>query len=337
MATASVAREFVAEFRQGELAGLVPSADGKMVVISKDSTDAYAGQGQLLSAVRSPGRAFNNVVLSWTANSPAATGLSFAVRVRAGEEWSGWYTLGTWRGGRGASVRGQADAWGKVDVDTLVLSRPADAYQYRVSLESSQPAATPALRSVSVATADTSRAPAGPPVALAQQPLPELAVPVESQAIQDPAVAWSICSPTSLTMILRYYGVNTTPKQVYTAVRDGGSGIFGNWPLNTAYAGELGFDAYVARLYSLDQLRAEIQAGHPVGLSIKYKAGELPGAALDSTSGHLVVLRGFTPDGKAVLNDPAAPNLASVRRVVNAQHLESVWLRSGGIAYVVTR
>jgi hypothetical protein len=333
--TRGVAREFAANFAAGQGSGVVAAADGKSWTLAKQADGRFPAQGELLSAVRQPGWAFDNLVLSWAASAPAGSGLAFAVRVQAGAEWSGWYTLGTWRGGVGSSVRGQSDAWGKVDVDTLQLARPAQAYQYRVSFESTAGAVAPTLRSVSVALADMSRPPAGPPVTLAAGWQRELAVPVESQVIQDPAVAWSICSPTSLTMALRFLGASVTVPQVYKGVKDQVSGIYGNWPLNMAYAAQLGFDAYVARLYSLDQVRAEIAAGRPVPISVKYASGELQGAALASTSGHLILVRGFTADGKVIINDPASPDLASVRHVVPADQLERVWLRSGGIAYML--
>lgn len=333
--TRSVAREFADSFAAGQASGLAPDASGKAWTLAKLADGRYATRGELLSEARRPGWSFDNVVLSWTATTPAGSGLAFAVRVQAGGEWSGWYTMGTWRNGAGSSTRGQSDAWGRVDVDTLVLARPAEAYQYRVVFDSAEGAATPTLRSVTVALADMRRSPAGSPVEPAPGWQRELPVPVESQVLQDPSVAWSICSPTSLTMALRYWGAQVSVPQVYRGVKDGVSGIYGNWPLNTAYAAQLGFDAYVARLYSLDQVRSQIAAGRPVPISIKYAAGELQGAALASTSGHLVLVRGFTADGKVILNDPAAPTLAAVRRVVPADQLERVWLRSGGVAYMV--
>ena len=335
VATRDVLREFAANFATGQGSGVAASADGKYWTLVKQVDGRYAARGELLSETRRPGWTFDNVVLSWTATAPAGSGLAFAVRVQAGSDWSGWYTLGTWGGGVGGSVRGQSDAWGKVDVDTLVLARPARAYQYRVTFESSDGAVTPALRGVAVALADMSRPPVGPTMNVAAGWQRELATPVESQLLQDPSVAWRICSPTSLTMALRFLGAPVTVPQVYRGVKDVTTGIYGNWPLNTAFAAQLGFDAYVSRMYSLDQVRGQIAAGLPVPISIKYAAGELHGAALASTSGHLVLVGGFTADGKVILNDPAAPDLASVRRLVSAEQLERVWLRSGGIAYMV--
>jgi hypothetical protein len=68
---------------------------------------------------------------------------------------------------------------------------------------------------------------------------------------------------------------------------------------------------------------------------MKYQTGELDGAPLRSTSGHIILVRGFTASGDVIVNDPAAPDRGSVRRVLKAAQLERVWLRSGGIAYLV--
>lgn len=330
--TASVAvnRQVGAELAGGELVGLALNAAGDALV-----PDAASSVASVTSAPQENAFAFDNLVLSWAASVPDDASLRALVRVRAGDEWSPWYTMGLWENGRGSSVRGQSDAWGRVDVDTLQLARAADGWQYRIEISAGTGQELPALRSVTVALKDTTRPPQGPQVALADGWARELDVPSESQAIQDPAVAWEICSPTSLTMILRSWGVETTVPEVYRGVRDATTGIYGNWPLNTAYAAQQGFDAYVARFYSLDQLRNEIAAGRPVAISIRFSAGELPGSPLNSTNGHLIVVRGFTADGKVIVNDPAAPNREQVRRVLNAADLEKVWLRSGGIAYVV--
>ncbi|MDA8217544.1 MAG: peptidase C39 family protein [Dehalococcoidales bacterium] len=335
-ASVGLHRQFVSELSSGQLTGTTATDDGQSIALAKDSQGRYHSQGEVVGPEWTTETEFNNLVLSWNASVPAAASLTLAVRVQSDGRWSDWYTMGVWRNGQGASVKGQSNSLGSVNVDTLVLNRPAQVWQARGTLTTTDTGQTPTLRSVTVATADTRQAPSGPPVTVADGWLRDLEVPRESQAIQDPSVAWEICSPTSLTMILRYWGANVTLPQLYGGVRDTTTGIYGNWPLNTAYAGQLGFDAYVARLYSLDQVKNEIAAGHPVILSIKYQPGELAGAPLASTSGHIILVRGFAEGGKVIVNDPAAPGVDSVRRVLRADQLEKVWLRSGGIAYIIS-
>ena len=108
---------------------------------------------------------------------------------------------------------------------------------------------------------------------------------------------------------------------VMRGVRDRTTGIFGNWPLNTAFAESQGLDARVARFYAIEQLEREISEGRPAIISIAFNPGELDGAPIRSTSGHLIVVRGFTENGDVIVNDPIAPNSQSVRLVYKREQL----------------
>jgi hypothetical protein len=93
--------------------------------------------------------------------------------------------------------------------------------------------------------------------------LPVLNVPQLSQMVREPSIADSICSPTSLAMILNYYGTAVQPETAAWGAYDYGYEDFGNWPFNTAYAASFGYLAYVD--YStIEGLKREIAGGHPV-------------------------------------------------------------------------
>jgi hypothetical protein len=159
--------------------------------------------------------------------------------------------------------------------------------------------------------------------------------------------AW--CSPTTVAMQLRYWGYGPTspdyafadeyddPWVDHAAVNsyDHRYEGTGNWSFSTAYAGRW-LDAYVTRIGSLRDAESLIKAGVPVGASIKFGSGQLAGAPLTSTAGHIVVVVGFTSAGSVVVNDPAASSNATVRRTYRRGEFERAWLGgSGGIAYVV--
>ena len=110
----------------------------------------------------------------------------------------------------------------------------------------------------------------------------------------------------------------------------------GNWPFNTAYAAPLAGKAFVTRLRSLREAERFILAGIPVVASISFGRGELDGAPISATSGHLLVIVGFTKTGDVVVNDPAASTKAGVRRTYDRGQLERAWLGgSGGTTYVI--
>ena len=51
-------------------------------------------------------------------------------------------------------------------------------------------------------------------------------------------------------------------------------------------------------------------AGIPLVASVSFGAGQLDGAPISSSNGHLLVIVGFEADGDVVVNDPAAPATA---------------------------
>jgi hypothetical protein len=162
--------------------------------------------------------------------------------------------------------------------------------------------------------------------------------------------AW--CSPTSTSMVLAYYEslpapstyrwvdptyadpwVDQAARSTYDYSFDG----TGNWPFNTAYAAGLTGHAFVTRMRSLQDAERFVAAGIPVVASIAFGPGQLDGAPISSTNGHLLVIVGFTSTGDVVVNDPAAPRNRGVRRTYDRAQLEAAWLRgSGGLGYVVT-
>jgi hypothetical protein len=119
---------------------------------------------------------------------------------------------------------------------------------------------------------------------------------------------------------------------VYDWIYDG----HGNWPFNTAYAGTFGYEGYISRFTSLAKAEEFVAAGIPVILSIAWKKGELTGADLESTNGHLVVLIGFDSAGNPIVNDPYSPTNESVEHTYLRSEFEPLWLQaSGGTVYLM--
>ncbi len=161
--------------------------------------------------------------------------------------------------------------------------------------------------------------------------------------------AW--CSPTSMAMVLGAWKRGPRPKE-YAWVKDSYKNPWvehaarmvydheydgtGNWPFTAAYAGTRRLDAFVTRLPSLRAAERYIARGIPLVLSIAFGPGQLDGAPISSSNGHLLVLRGFTTSGKPIVNDPAAAARNSgVRRVYARGQLERAWItNTAGTAYV---
>ncbi|MFC4427722.1 peptidase C39 family protein [Deinococcus navajonensis] len=322
----TIIHERAADWAAAELKGL--QVQGNTLVMAPG-----AQSGTLTSApVSAP--AFDELVPSWNAVTGQKGSVSVEIRARQSGAWSRWYSFGTWSAAEGRSSAGsQKDASGQVMTDTLRLTGKGAAYQYRVTLRG----AGTEVRLLAFNTTERARRSAA-----LGQPGDRKAwgkvvdVPQRSQMIYEGGgEVW--CSPTSVSMILAKHGLNVSVPQAARGMYDRAYDGTGNWPFNTAYAGEQGLRAFVTRLPSLAAAEKFTAAGVPLAVSLGWKKGELPGAPLSSSAGHLMVLAGFDAQGNPVLNDPAAPGNDTVRRTYPRAAFEKLWLdHSGGLSYIIT-
>ncbi|MCR4402448.1 MAG: peptidase C39 family protein [Firmicutes bacterium] len=354
--SATVKHSLRADFAGAKSVGLAWSTDAPATVPGEAAVGAtsgrieglvlekgpagYASAGTVTSEPLRTAFAFNNVVPSWNITAPEGTGA--VIEVRAGfddSRWTGWYEIARWGRLRSPGTPGlKKDAFGFVNEDTLELSSKASVLQYRITLVSEKRDATPVLRLVALCYADTTSedvVPAfAPPSDPARAPWArDLPVPFRSQRSEDPAIAGRICSPTCVAMALEYYGVSVPTATLARQVYDGLNSIYGNWPFNTAAAALYGFEAYVTRFSGFEPVQAEIAAGRPVIISIRFGPGQLKGGPLTSSSGHLVLVRGFTKSGDVIVNDPAGRTEAEGHVVYKREELLRAW--RNGVAYII--
>src|SRR2546426_1081376 len=106
------------------------------------------------------------------------------------------------------------------------------------------------------------------------------------------------------------------------------------WIVALSTADARGVAGYLLRSPAWRAARWCHERGIPIIPSVRYAAGELRGAAVAATSGHLLVLVGLEGD-TVLVNDPAAPTAASVPRRYRADELGNAWLARGGIGYIL--
>lgn len=330
------------------------SASGVVVTKTKTGGVVRLAEGRtggtLTSKVYGTSFPFDTLVPSWNARTPSGTWLTVEVRVRDRETgWSRWFSAGQWASGsdtiKRQSVAGQSTTRWALDTDVLQSKGRvfADAYQYRLTLKTKKSGATPRVRSVSFANSDsyrhgTSLGHSSDRGAWGRN----LAVPQRSQMIYpDGGEVW--CSPTSLSMVMAYWsqkqgvaGWNRSVPTVAGGTYDHTYRGNGNWPFNVAYASSAGLDGDVSRFGSLAQAEEWVEAGVPVIASLSWGQGQLSGAPIPSSAGHLLVIRGFTPSGDVIVNDPAASSNSGVQRTYKRSEFYAAWMRgSGGVVYLV--
>ena len=275
---------------------------------------------------------FNKLVL--TANFRTATDgcLLLEVQVCVGNEWSNFYKLGLLSGKFKTSFPAQKDAFGKVETDQLVLTAPAQAYRYRLQFYGDAELLLLAASVVRVPFAYDEKTAARLPAQANIQQVHPL-----SQMEQDTPHKRRICSPTSLYMALNALGYVVPLQQILPRVFDQTADVYGNWLFNMAAAAEFGAEAFFRRFCALSELEEFVTADSLVIASIAFKKDELPGAPLEKTLGHLVLVRGYK-EGKILAADPAAPTQQTVLREYDAKAFARAWLcNKEGAAYVVRR
>lgn len=278
----------------------------------------------------------DEAIVSWNAAVPPGAALRVELRAIYPDHATKFYDLGFWTGdGKSASAKGQKDIDGDVSTDTLILKKPTNKFQVRVT---TQGGAT--VKFVGLSLLD-SRAKGEEKPPNKQAWGKTLNVPQRSQLAFKDGSAW--CSPTSTTMVMAYWAAqNNRPgwlcdvpgaaKAMYDTAWSG----TGNWPFNTAFAGgHDGLRAYVTRLGSLRDVEEEIVKGVPVVCSVTYNAAA--GDDSPGESGHILVVVGFSASGDVVVNDPWAhlDKGQSVRKTFGRANFTKMWAHSHQTVYLI--
>jgi hypothetical protein len=305
------------------------------------TADIMSGVASWTSPVVDPGFGWDEMVVSWNVEAPAGSGVKIEARAIVEGRPTKYYTLGLWsvdpaRHPR-ESVAGQADGDGDVQTDTLVLRQPAHGAQLRLTVVGPRGGDRPRVKLIGASFLDGK--------AKVDGLLPNrkawgrvLGVPERSQ-VNYPGGEQEWCSPTSVSMVLAYWGKTLQRSDLDRDVPVVADGVFdrswpgtGNWPFNTAYAGmQRGMRAYVTRLTDVSELEDWVAQGVPVVVSVCYDV--LRGKPHTRNVGHLVVCVGFTDTGKAVVNDPGTR--VEVRRTFPRENLVRAWAFSKNTVYLV--
>jgi hypothetical protein len=160
----------------------------------------------------------------------------------------------------------------------------------------------------------------------------ELDVPERSQYVDAFPAERGWCTAASIAMLAGTFGVTASVDEVAAALYDGAYKGTGNWAFAVAYAGAAGLAGAAAYLRDLVNVERFIAAGLPLAVSISWNGGSLPGAPLERSGGHVLVVRGFDANGDVIVNDPAQP---AVRHVYERAAFARAWLDHGGVALLV--
>jgi hypothetical protein len=272
-----------------------------------------------------PRRPAAHLVPSFAPLSDAPLAFRFELSAHTDGGWSAW-VASTTIGVADFALLPSAAAPLTCDVDVFRAAPAVHAVRLRVRVRASETSRWV----VGLSAADD----APPNLQMGAGAPARLDVPALSQLEADATLGARICSPTSVAMVLGYWGRAVSPAALAAEIFHPALDIYGVWPAAVRAAAARGLGGYLLRFPDWATALWCLERGIPIVASVRYAAGELSGAAVAATPGHLLVLVGV--DGDAVMvNDPAAPTAASVPRRYRADEFGRVWLARGGVGYVL--
>ncbi len=326
--------------------------DGALTLKAVDGK--YPTNGEYISQIIDVPN-FEYMVASWNSDTPEGTYVEIQAKVLVNhfdennqpiQTWTEWLSWGQWSP---FIVRASADTNGilaETSVDELVVKgsdgETASKVQMKVILHTDNPLVTPTVRYLHGTLKNTMN-----PISKEFKETIDVTnlnkniiTPTYSQMIRCPRIKNSICSATTITMIMNRFGEKLLPEEVAQNTYDDNYG-WGNWAFAMASTGSYGYKSYVDYT-TIEGLKREIAKGYPVGVSVKYsnvatntKYPYVEGSP-GVTPGHLIVVTGFeTIDGVeyVLVNDSYAPENETVSRKYKLDQFEKAW--SNRVAYIV--
>lgn len=304
------------EFNQG----IKLSDDGKYLMLEDNVTNGYVELKPQTSD-----QPFNQGLPSWNGSSAGNnSGFKIQMRFPYAGGWSPWLTVGFWKKNIWAVYGTTSYGGGFVDIDYVKLNSYQSSWQFKIIMtRNSVSESSPTIHKLSFFVSD-SRTTTKVNIAQIVSDNPDpIFIPTTFvyQYGVDPIIGGDICSPTTVSMILKSYDIEVDPYQFALDTRDPYYNIFGVWPRVVQNAAEFGLDGAVTRYRTWSEARDVLANGGRIAMSV--------GQPL--YAGHLFMLAGFTNDGRPIVHDPAKSNGYSL--VYNKTSISQAWFNKGGIAY----
>lgn len=300
--------------------GVRLSDDGKKIILNDGVTEGF-----FILKPQSVSQYFNQGLPSYNGYSGGEES-AFKVQMRFpyGSTWSPWLTVGYWKNNIWSSYGTTTYGGGLVDIDYVKLNSYTKSWQFKVILKrNSSDKPSPSVHKLGFFVSD-SRTTSNVNINQLVNDNPAAIFQPTSFIYQygvDPNIGGDICSPTSVSMVLKSFNISVNPRDFALATYDPYWELFGVWPRVVQNASEYGLDGTVTRYRSWSEARAVLAAGGRIVMSI--------GQPL--YAGHLLMLAGFTSDGKPIVHDPGKS--AGYSYVYNKTDLSTAWFTKGGISY----
>ena len=301
------------------MSGTEISKDGKQIILSDGLTD-----GSLVFKEDFSFYPFDRGLPSWNGHVPNDKS-SFRVLMRFYKDgWSPWLTVGYWKEYIWSSYGTTSFSNGKIDYDYVVLNSFCDKWQFKVEMKRTNISEqSPSIHKLSFSVSDQRTTDNVNINSLVYDNPGEVFIPTEHfyQYEIDANFGGDICSPTSVSMVLRSYNIPIDPRLFAIDNYDPYWGIYGMWPRVVQNAAEYNLNGAVTRYRNWNKAYDVLKDNGRIVMSV--------GPPL--YAGHLIMLAGFDENGNPLVHDPAKSNGYGYK--FNKRALTESWFAKGGISY----
>ena len=284
---------------------------------------------------------FSQLIFSWNARKPKKGFFTFYVQSRKSDSggWSKWHKMASW----GADI--QKSHYNACGVAKYIYVRLETGLKrlgnaFRIKIVANDGASLALLKSFAVCTSNFAKF-KNEFIGTKIKSLKSVHirhVPKISQRVLNHPHPLFLCSPTSCSMLARFFTKRTIDPVVfaYSVFDNGGLKAYGSWPFNMASLFEVcggKLLCYTARMNSFTQLHNKLCVGVPVAVSVR---GYIKGAPKPYRAGHFLVVTGWDAKRKKVIcHDPAFFSHKGTLVRYDVDSFLRAWERSHRLAYVV--
>ncbi len=138
-------------------------------------------------------------------------------------------------------------------------------------------------------------------------------------------------------MVLEHLGVTIPTAEVAARLFYREHDIYGAWWAPPQFACQLGYKGWVRLFSCWKDVQETLAAGQPVIASIAFGKGELTNAPISATTGHVVLVTGFDPAGRVLVNDPANKKPENGPLAYDSKEFGKAWFGHGGVAIIIRK
>ncbi|MCC6546293.1 C39 family peptidase [Candidatus Sumerlaeota bacterium] len=305
-----------------------------------------SGDSEWLSSVITPAFAFDEMIYSWKLRIPDGEGFRMYLQFTFDDgSKTEWQYGGFW--GKVKPFSGKREkpkfAEGSIDLDQVLLSKKATAFQIKVVSEGDTTLTAPpsfhVITTDNKPTKELSEKFAVVRTAQAYSPK-VMNLPLRKQKDSKGVDTPDRCQSAALATAMQFFGKPVNLEDVIAWTNDPEYDYPGIWPRTVGTAVQNGFDAYIDRFRTWDDVKATVDQNRIILISQtmpRKPKGYYTDPPYSHLGGHIVALNGWTEDGRIIVTDSALPRNDEGYMVQwLPQDLEKIWMEAkGGVGMVI--